>query len=130
MVQNVDARDVLAALWRGGRFAYWWTPDGPPYTNQSGVTVPKANRSHWFPLAAPWPHVPQTWRAGCNVYFPVHPLHTIPTNNRNGRRQAPQYVRGGVAQAAAINCLYAEYDARDESRLWPLRLRGRPSAMN
>jgi hypothetical protein len=84
------ARDQLLAaflghLHRGGRWTYWWLHPG--------------KQSIWWPAGEP-PKVPD---GNVNVYFGVHP-----TVSRKGT-----YERSTLDKIAAINCLFAEFDAKD-----------------
>jgi hypothetical protein len=48
-----------------------------------------------------------------NVYFGVHPTAEIPTHNRRGVEKPPEAVRSHIDGISAINCLFAEFDAKD-----------------
>ena len=92
--QRNTAAPFFARLWRGGKYAYWHTqPD---------------RRSTWFSVDDPQP-LPRKPRA--NIYFGVHPMKCIPPTNAEGEPQPPELVRGQHAHLAAVNCLYAEFDA-------------------
>jgi len=84
---------LLAHLHRGGSYAYLWVlPD---------------RRSTWGP-AGDLPPVP----AGpFDVYFGVHPTIRIPPANSRGEAAPPERVRAQIPYIAAINCLFAEFDA-------------------
>jgi hypothetical protein len=85
----------LAHLHRGGAWAYWWTSD-EARRDAGGCPL---TCSHWWPTTrAPLPLPLDTTR---NVYLGVHPCRV-----RRGDRQ-----RATTATIAAINCLYAEFDA-------------------
>jgi hypothetical protein len=75
----------LSHLHRGGEWAYWWTFPG--------------KRSFWWPAGKP-AAIPG---GDVNVYFGVHPAVS-----RKGR-----YERTTLDDIAAINCLFAEFDAKD-----------------
>lgn len=83
-------QQLLGQLHRGGAWAYWWTADA------SGNDRP---RSHWWPVDRPPLPLPDDEQH--NVYFGVHPCRV--------RRRDRQ--RATIATIAAINCLYAEFDA-------------------
>jgi len=83
-------QQLLGHLHRGGAWAYWWTADA------SGDGRP---RSHWWPVDRPPLPLPDDEQR--NVYFGVHPCRV--------RRRDRQ--RATIATIAAINCLYAEFDA-------------------
>lgn len=79
--------ELTSHLWRGGEFAYWWTPD-----NDNGKL------SFWFPtnnirLVDP------SWHR-FNIYFTIHPSRVMKTI----------YARPLIDDIAAINCLFAEFD--------------------
>lgn len=76
---------LLDRLHKGGAWAYWWTDRG--------------KESAWWEVGQPVP-IPESWH---NVYFGVHP-----TSSKGG-----QYERSKIPTIAAINCLFAEYDAKD-----------------
>jgi hypothetical protein len=107
----------LELLHRGGSFAYWWTLDQvKTYTitrgPRTGQQTP-CKRSVWWPVGkpAPLPH-----GATEHVYFGVHPAVGIP-RERSGRNgfytPRPEDARLLVDEIAAINCLFAEFDAKD-----------------
>jgi hypothetical protein len=75
----------LGHLHRGGRWAYWWLLPG--------------KQSIWWPAGEP-PKVPD---GNVNVYFGVHPAAS-----RKGT-----YERSTLDNIAVINCLFAEFDAKD-----------------
>lgn len=84
----IDPRftDFTKYLWRGGSFAYWWSPDGD-----------EGNLSSWFPVDKQR----SVWNSNTiNIYFGVH----------------PSIVKRGMGQRAlletieAVNCLFAEFD--------------------
>jgi hypothetical protein len=89
--------DFLTHVHRGGDYAYLHT-------------LP-ARRSHWYRVDQMPSIYPECCRT--NLYFNVHPLAQIPPCNAFGEVRQPQYVRGHIADVAAINCLYAEFDAKD-----------------
>ena len=95
------AEDTLSRfldhLHRGGAYGYWWTIDGT------------RKRSHWWPVEEP-SSVPD---GRLNVYFGVHPVTQIPPTNARGEATPPHAVRSQLAYIAAINCLFAEFDAKD-----------------
>jgi hypothetical protein len=75
----------LSHLHRGGEWAYLWTFPG--------------KRSTWWPVGEP----PATPGGDVNVYFGVHPA----------TRRKGQHERATLDDIAAINCLFAEFDAKD-----------------
>lgn len=88
--------DFLAHLWRGGAVGYYH------YLPQ--------RRSLWFSAGEPPPV--EAGAAKTNLYFGVHPCTAIPPCNAYGEVTAPEHVRGQLRYIAAINCLYAEFDAK------------------
>lgn len=52
---TAQTHDLLSHLWRGGSWAYWWTPDGPWYFSKKYQEMHRARESLWFPLNRPWP---------------------------------------------------------------------------
>lgn len=87
----------LKILYRGGRYAYYWTPNGA-----GGAKI-----SYWYE-ALPVPDVPEElFRPGVNVYYGVH------TSGVKGK----QHTRSRVESIDAVNCLYADFDCgRDPAR--------------
>lgn len=79
--------ELTTHLWRGGSFAYLWSPD-----NDNGKL------SFWFPTQQPRQLDP-TWNR-INVYFSVHPSRVMKTI----------YARPMLDDIEAINCLFAEFD--------------------
>jgi hypothetical protein len=106
-------------LWRGGAWANYWTPDGPSFTWANGTTE-QAKLTHWFPTGRR-PPVPCAW-AEKNVYFSVHPCTKIPPTNAKGKLAKPNRVRSQIEFIAAVNCVFAEYDAgkgySDKGAIW------------
>jgi len=85
---------LFAHLWRGGKFAYFWTAP--------------ARRSVWFEVGQ-LPPIP----TGEAVYFGVNPVGAIPTTNSKGEAKASEYIRSQVDHIAAVNALFAEFDVKD-----------------
>jgi hypothetical protein len=84
---------LLAHLHRGGQFGYIWVlPD---------------KRSYWAPAG----ELPRPPAGAFNVYFGVHPTVQIPPVNGRGERVPPEHVRAQIPYIAAVNCLFAEFDA-------------------
>ncbi len=83
-------------LMRGGAYGHYWINHG----NKKSTV--------WWEVGAPAP-VPTKG----NIYFGVHPVSEIPTLNSLGEPTPPQHVRSRIAIIAAVNCLFAEYDAKD-----------------
>jgi hypothetical protein len=84
---------LLAHLHRGGAYAYLWVlPD---------------RRSIW----AAGCELPPAPAGAFDVYFGVHPTTQIPPFNSGGEAAPPERVRAQIPYIAAINCLFAEFDA-------------------
>jgi hypothetical protein len=95
---DADASQLLRYLQRGGNKSYYTTLDADGHAS----TI-------WYDSHAEPPAPP----AGTNVYFGVNPCSAIPTTNAAGKPAKPENVRGRVEYIAALNCLYAEFDAKD-----------------
>ncbi len=83
----IDKRfyELAAYLWRGGSYAYYWTPaDG-------------GDMSEWFPVDNVV-QVPDLWKF--NTYFGVHPSKQLKSKHQ----------RTTLEDIAAVNCLFSEYD--------------------
>ncbi len=87
----------LKILYRGGRYAYYWTPNGA-----GGAKI-----SYWYE-ASPVHDVPdELFQPGVNAYYSVN------TSGVKGN----QHTRSRVEDIDAVNCLYAEFDTgRDEAK--------------
>jgi hypothetical protein len=82
---NDDFKEILTHLHRGGGYGYWWTMPGKTTT--------------WWPADAP-ATIPDMTK---DVYFGIHP--TAERKSQNERAQ--------VTDITAVNCLFAEFDAKD-----------------
>jgi hypothetical protein len=94
---TVDIRfyELIAHLWRGGKYGYYWTPsdeDGAKYTYWLTVDLLNA------------PIVPKMFR-DWDAYFGVNPS--------NIRRS--QHERARNTDVTIANCLYCEYDCMDDA---------------
>jgi hypothetical protein len=78
-------QQILTHLHRGGRFSYWWTSHN--------------KQSLWWPVGDP-ADVPE---GNISVYFGIHPTN---------KEKLPG-ERAQNDDIVAINCLYAEFDAKD-----------------
>ncbi len=92
---DADAGRLLRYLQRGG--------------TKSNLQTFKPNRTLWYDTNAPAPAVP----AGTNVYFGVNPCAAIPPTNAAGELAPASAIRSQNEYIAALNCLYAEFDAKD-----------------
>lgn len=94
---NADVHSFLAALHQGGRYGYWWVAEG--------------RRSYWWkcgkPTALPSGRI--------NIYVGVHPTADIPTLDRHGNPVESRAARSSIATVSVVNCLFAEYDAKDHN---------------
>lgn len=88
---------LLAHLHCGGDWAYWWVADDARRDARGRAHT----RSHWWPTSRP--PLPLPHSDTLNLYMGVHPCRV-----RRGDHQ-----RATIATVAAINCLYAEFDAAD-----------------
>jgi hypothetical protein len=95
---DADAGRLIRYLQRGGTKSYYLTFDADGHATTS-----------WYDNHAEPPAPP----AGTNIYFGVSPCTSIPETNAAGERKPPSKVRGRKAYIAALNCLYAEFDAKD-----------------
>lgn len=86
----MTAGELLNYLHRGGAWRYMW------------AALPDRKQSLWFPAPGAIPEVPAAWH-DANVYFGVHP-----TSKRKGNHE-----RATIADVTAVNCLFAEFDAKD-----------------
>jgi AAA domain/RepB DNA-primase from phage plasmid len=78
-------RSFLSTLHQAGAYGYWWTLED--------------KQSTWWQTSQP-AAIPNGQR---NVYFGVHPTAT----------SATQFSRSQIDTIAAVNCLFAEFDAKD-----------------
>lgn len=87
----------LGHLHQCGQHAYYWTlPD---------------RASRWWPAGQPGSLPP----GKLDCYVGVHPTTCIPATNAKGELCHPEAVRAQLPFIAAINCLFAEFDAKDFS---------------
>jgi P4 family phage/plasmid primase-like protien len=104
----LDEQDTFVAflkhLHRAGKFGYWWVNPG--------------KRSDWWIVGNP-STIPSE---KLNVYFGVHPTTVIPPKNSKGDPVGPEGARSQIAYIAAINCLFAEFDAKDFGNSKPAAL--------
>lgn len=96
-----QAKKLFAHLWRAGAWAMFWVNPGKV--------------SHWFATDA----IPHRIKADFsrNLYFGVNPCAAIPTTNAKGEQAQPETVRAQLTAIAALNCLFAEFDAHDADKL-------------
>lgn len=96
LVIEGDTERLLKHLWRGGAYGFYWTND--------------PRRSLWV-KPAKLPAIPKGW-ARKNVYFGLHPCREIPPTNSKGEATDKAFVRSQVEYLAALNCFYADFDAK------------------
>ncbi|HEX2972014.1 MAG TPA: phage/plasmid primase, P4 family [Tepidisphaeraceae bacterium] len=82
-INLLDSQPLIEHLHRGGAWGYWFTLSN--------------KRTRWWPVGKPLPVQP-----GEHPYFGVHPSSKQITKGR-----------GGISNIAAVNCLFAEFDAKD-----------------
>ncbi|MFZ1757217.1 MAG: VapE domain-containing protein [Caldilineaceae bacterium] len=92
-----NAAALLSHLGRGGARSFYWTSEG--------------RRSLWVDPDK-LPPIPAQW-SNQNVYFGVHPCADIPPTNSKGEETAKEFVRSQIDYIAALNCFFAEFDAKD-----------------
>lgn len=102
--QDVATETLLTHLWRGGAFAFYWTPDGRTYTRDGKEY--QAKHSHWISTEKIRPY-PSGWNTK-NVYFGVNPTFT----KQFDPDREPNTQRSSVATIAAINCFFADFDGK------------------
>jgi putative DNA primase/helicase len=93
--------DLLKILWRGAPYGLFWTPDGEEKVKEDGSTF-IASQTLWTPAERPT-RLPDVWAKRLNVYFGVNPSAV-----RYG-----EHKKTSNEDIGAINCLYAEFDAKD-----------------
>lgn len=93
---NAQNAQLLKHLWRGGPWGNFWTPNGgADGEKKTSLFLPTANIK-----------LPFHWLHSKNTYFGVNP--TI--------QQRAYWQRSINAEIAAINCLYGEFDGKDETK--------------
>jgi hypothetical protein len=76
---------------------------------KSNLQTIKPTRTTWY-NSGDEPPAPPT---GTDVYFGVNPCAAIPPTNAVGELAPTSAIRSQVDYIAALNCLYAEFDAKD-----------------
>jgi hypothetical protein len=92
---DADAGQLIRYLQRGG--------------TKSNLQTFKPTRTTWYNSGDEPPAPP----AGTDVYFGVNPCAAIPPTNAAGELAPASAIRSQVDYIAALNCLYAEFDAKD-----------------
>lgn len=84
---------LLTHLHRGGHVGHYWKKgEGSTWWNGNGPPAPPAR---------------------ADIYFGVNPCISIPPTNAQGEAKPPREVRSQLSFVAALNCLFAEFDAKD-----------------
>jgi hypothetical protein len=104
-------QQLTAALWRGGEYCYYWTPDGKEYVDKDGN--PQREKLTAWRRTDRQPQPPAPWICEKNTYFGVLPTTAIPTTNAEGERRKPEHLRARNDIIAAVTCLYADLDGKD-----------------
>lgn len=105
-MENNQTLRLINYLNRGGSFGYYWLKLPPEHEGQE--SGPK--RTIWFKTGEP-----ATWPEGSyDLYFGVHPSKQIPKriSKKTNRPISPHLVRTNLEDIAAVNCLFAEFDAK------------------
>lgn len=95
----------LSHLHRGGTFVYLWRP----------------HTTRWYEAHRRRPQA----AADRDTYFSIHPSRYIPTTNTRGEARPAHLVRSQLESICAVNCVFAEVDAKDFIILTPDELSGR-----
>lgn len=109
--------ELVTHLQRGGTKGFWCFESVERKTLDSGVSVPIERESWWWDSDCLGPLPPLIGPHGYrNVWFGVHPCSEVPpTRKGKDKLISPRYVRSQYEYICAINCLYAEFDAKDFS---------------
>lgn len=108
---SVGFSDILAHLHRGGGVGFWCYES---VARKPGSDYPQERISWWWDCGTPGPlpdlvgpHGPR------HVWFGVHPCSEVPQASASGKPTRREWVRSQVDYINAVNCLYAEFDAKD-----------------
>lgn len=98
-----DVTSLLHHLYRGGMYGYYWLkqPDAPGQKPRK--------KTIWFSAS----QVPPVPRDKAHIYWGVHPTNIIPQREKEGRILPSWAVRAENEEIAAVNCLFADIDAKD-----------------
>ena len=94
---DADAGRLIRYLQRGGNKNYYTTFDADGWPRQA-----------WYATGAEPPALPDG-----ATHFGVNPCTAIPETNAAGEPRRPANVRGRKEYIAALNCLFADFDAKD-----------------
>jgi DNA-binding MarR family transcriptional regulator len=106
-------QQLLTILHAGGTCGYWWyASEARDETNTALEKI-----TTWWPIVKPTrlpsDRGPHGYR---HIYFGVHPTIGIPQERRTSKgevyRPRPSKCRPVIEEIAAINCLFAEFDAK------------------
>ena len=84
--------DLVKQTWRGGPYASYW------YLSADG----ERKYSQWF--SRKHAELPGEDKEGWHIYFGVHPTMQAGTKSQRSRKET----------VAAVNCLFSDFDAKDE----------------
>ena len=101
---DTRVRNFLNRLSRGGEYGHYWSISSKGHPNMA-TTWYSAGDVDKEPEA-------KKWR---NVYFGVNPVSEIPKENRKGETKPPAFVRSQIKHIAGANCLFSEFDAKDNN---------------
>jgi predicted transcriptional regulator len=108
-----QTRALIKYLSRGGSHGYWW------YASEARDErrMPLEKATVWWPCNKPGVIPPDRGRQGArHLYFGVHPTIGIPQErtgqNNEVYKPKPEKCRPLLDEIAAINCLFAEFDAK------------------
>jgi len=110
---DTQTAQLLTHLRRGGNYSYFWA--ATQQSDSAGDAIWKC--TYWQngtgPEQIPADQHPQY--GPVNLYFGIHPVPSIPQRKRkSGNGLVHQgNVRALADEIGALNCLYAEYDAKD-----------------
>ncbi|HEU5103127.1 MAG TPA: hypothetical protein VFU22_29100 [Roseiflexaceae bacterium] len=113
----IDTRTalLLAHLWRGGNYSYFWAASQAK--DSQGDALWK--RTFWHNGSGPaeLPADEHTQYGAVNLYLGLHPVCQIPQERKRPSgttyRPHPSNMRPCLEEVAALNTLYAEYDEAD-----------------
>jgi len=95
-----QTRRLFKHLWRAGEYAFLWTDH--------------YHRSFWIKTDELMDRIKENYPH--NLYFGVNPCEFIPQLNAKGEEKPPRAVRSQINCIAALNCLYAEFDANGRTK--------------
>ncbi|MDY7078006.1 MAG: phage/plasmid primase, P4 family [Chloroflexota bacterium] len=90
----------IERLMRGGTYGYFWRKDG------------KIKETLWWRTSDGVPLLPAEWEDS-EVYFGVNPASHIPHKSKRGVAVESSKVRARLDCLEAVNCVYADFDAKD-----------------